>query len=136
MANKKRSASTGATDQSDVSSGLDADADDVEDVEVHETAPKTAPANAPPSLPPQKKEVKKVYERQANRPRCKSCGQLMHAKSTPGIMTMYYCTNEDCPSQSGLPVIRKEAVDLLERNRNIQQQSVAARENMKDTAGE
>ena len=61
---------------------------------------------------------------------------LMHAKTTKAVTTWYYCENDDCPNQTGLPVSRKEGVGLLERNRGIQQQSLAARESMKDTSGE
>ena len=60
----------------------------------------------------------------------------MLAKVTRSVSTVYYCENEDCPNTSGRQIFRKEDLDLLEKNRNIQQQSVAARENMKDTADE
>ena len=59
----------------------------------------------------------------------------MHAKSTPGVSTWYYCKNEDCPNTSGRQIFRKEDLEYLERNRGIQQQNVAAREDMKDTGG-
>ena len=91
---------------------------------------------APPPSPVEKDEEKKAYQRQSNRPECHVCHKLMHAKSTPGISTWYYCKNEDCVNTSGRQIFRKEDIDFLEANRHVQQQSVAARENMKDTSGE
>ena len=60
----------------------------------------------------------------------------MHAKSTQAISTWYYCGNKDCSNRTGRQVYRKEAMEFLKNNRNVQQQSVAARANMKDTSGE
>ena len=125
MVKKARSAPMGTTDQPDVSAdALNAD------------APVNAPVDSPPPIFPQKAEEKNVHERQANRPRCGSCGELMIDKTTGAVSTWYYCENEDCPNQSGLQVYLQDSIELLKKNRDVQNHSVAARANMKDTSGE
>ena len=70
------------------------------------------------------------------RPECHICHKLMHAKTTRGVSTYYYCQNEDCPNISGRQIFRKEDLEYLKRNSEVQQQSLAARAHMKDTSGE
>ena len=92
------------------------------------------PRKKPPSSREESDEAKEPYQRQAKRPHCGHCHMLMTASSTDHVSTYYPCKNEDCPNIRGIPVTRREDVELIKDHSRIQQQSVAARENMKDTS--
>lgn len=146
MATKKKSSAAGTTDSQNVpgdglnAGGMVGDGPVIGNTEVPDVLSVKDAARAAAKVPPpsseENGEEKKTYQGVASRPECHVCHKLMHAKSTPGISTWYYCDNEDCVNTSGRQIFRKEDIDFLEKNRNVQQQSVAARENMKDTSGE
>lgn len=63
-------------------------------------------------------------ERQTNRPRCQDCKQLMTAKSSPGIHTLYKCDNPACGNN------QPKLVSRMPKQVMHAQQDYRAREDM------
>lgn len=63
-------------------------------------------------------------ERQTSRPRCHICKQLMTAKSSPGIHTLYKCDNAECGNN------QPKLVSRMPKQTVNQHQDFRAREDM------